>query len=570
MAAVCEEVEAAMHTPARVVRRTNRDFKNWWCRWSHITVPYPANKKNTPEGLPLNKTRKRKRCQRPQERCKFSVVLRPTPNGPCLTTVHLEHNHPTTRPPKRRRCLKPGSDDALRAEIEDEFRLCADEHLSARQALRLSKKREQGTPKGELLATYTLKEVANVYHKHGNTLATDCKDFLATLESQRASDPDFFLAFRVDPNTRVLTHCFWMTGYQKRLALRFGSLVIHDNTYKSNLWLYHLGLFTVVNEHGVSMIAAQALTLRETEEDYIFQYTQWLKAVGFLWGIIYTDCAIAVLNAVAFIVNAVGGTGGNHFWCRWHMVQAMIRNLKAGWWQQHERAFYWCVYQADPTTFELAWGLFLAGQKPKDREYLSNTWGGDKTKRWAACYQMHAMTLLVQSTQRTEGLNRWCKTKTKASGTLMRLHSCMTRCLEVQHENRAISSTNDETFDLQHFNVTVGGANGIFGLPWSALQGIVTAFACRHVAMQMVAALSLKVVCVTEAEVKDNADPVKRLEEQRKVGGGGHSLVPNHTGHALKHSKPPTPKTFAYMSVMTSKATHTLTKYVSALPSGRS
>ena len=38
--------------------------------------------------------------------------------------------------------------------------------------------------------------------------------------------------------------------------------------------------------------------------------------------------------------------------------------------------------------------------------------------------------------------------------------------------------------------------------------------------MQMVAALSLKVVCVTEAEVKDNADPVKRLEEQGKVGGG--------------------------------------------------
>ena len=167
-----------------------------------------------------------------------------------------------------------------------------------------------------------------------------------------------------------------MTGYQKRLALRFGSLVIHDNTYKSNLWLYHLGLFTVVNEHGVSMIAAQALTLRETEEDYIFQYTQWLKAVGFLWGIIYTDCAIAVLNALAFIVNAVGGTGGNHFWCRWHMVQAMIRNLKAGWWQQHERAFYWCVYQADPTTFELAWGLFLAGQKKRTASMYQTLRGG--------------------------------------------------------------------------------------------------------------------------------------------------------------------------------------------------
>ena len=43
---------------------------------------------------------------------------------------------------------------------------------------------------------------------------------------------------------------FWMTPEQLELGCRFHHLLIHDNTYTSNLFGMPLGLFTSVNQHG--------------------------------------------------------------------------------------------------------------------------------------------------------------------------------------------------------------------------------------------------------------------------------------------------------------------------------
>ena len=41
--------------------------------------------------------------------------------------------------------------------------------------------------------------------------------------------------------------------------------------------------------------------------------------------------------------------------------------------------------------------------------YLSTTWGGDKVRRWARCFQVGVFTRGIVSTQRVEGIHRWAK-----------------------------------------------------------------------------------------------------------------------------------------------------------------
>ena len=41
--------------------------------------------------------------------------------------------------------------------------------------------------------------------------------------------------------------------------------------------------------------------------------------------------------------------------------------------------------------------------------YLSATWGGDKVRRWARCFQVGVFTRGIVSTQWVEGIHRWAK-----------------------------------------------------------------------------------------------------------------------------------------------------------------
>ena len=64
---------------------------------------------------------------------------------------------------------------------------------------------------------------------------------------------------------RVVT-CFnvgwwYLRLNQVEIAQRFNYLVVHDNTYNCNQF-FHLGCFTTINEHGKSLLTAQALVPR--------------------------------------------------------------------------------------------------------------------------------------------------------------------------------------------------------------------------------------------------------------------------------------------------------------------
>ena len=78
----------------------------------------------------------------------------------------------------------------------------------------------------------------------------DCRDLLPRLNNLKAADPRWVVEPAWDKKPHQLTHLFWMSPEQLELANCFHYLVIHDNTYRCNLYRLHLGCFTVINQHG--------------------------------------------------------------------------------------------------------------------------------------------------------------------------------------------------------------------------------------------------------------------------------------------------------------------------------
>ena len=111
------------------------------------------------------------------------------------------------------------------------------------------------------------RDISNVYYKHGYKAATDCQDLLNRLLAAKKNDPRWVVVPETEPGTNRLTHLFWMSPSQVEIAQRFNYLVVHDNTSNCNQF-FHLGCFTTINEHGKSLLTAQALVLRERDCDY--------------------------------------------------------------------------------------------------------------------------------------------------------------------------------------------------------------------------------------------------------------------------------------------------------------
>ena len=90
---------------------------------------------------------------------------------------------------------------------------------------------------------------------------------------------------------------FWMSPVQLEQARRHHHLLIHDNTYTSNLFGMPLGLFTSVNQHGHTIVTAQCVVKGEKTEEYEWAFNAYLRAVAVAPRVFMTDRDQAVEGA---------------------------------------------------------------------------------------------------------------------------------------------------------------------------------------------------------------------------------------------------------------------------------
>jgi hypothetical protein len=127
----------------------------------------------------------------------------------------------------------------------------------------------------------------------------------ANMQSSDAMDED------EDDDKHELRGIFWMTPEQVEEARRYHHVMIHDNTYKCNVFGLSLGLFTSINKHGHTTLTAQNLIDGETTEDYVWSYTCYVQACDRAPRVVLTDRdpAVEAVITISFPSTAY------HFWC---------------------------------------------------------------------------------------------------------------------------------------------------------------------------------------------------------------------------------------------------------------
>ena len=308
--------------------------------------------------------------------------------------LRLDHNHPP-QTAKQKKFLGPVN---LSREDADLIMNLGQAFMPPRNVVHFMRNRG---------VEITAKQVQNIYDAKGYSSALDAHELVNRLEEKGEHG---WYTHVVKDDIGKLSHVFWMSVEQIAIARRFPYLILHDNTYQSNRYNLNIGLFVGVNNYGQSVLMGQAIVVDEKTRDFEYQFTHWLAAVGIAPVVMFTDACVKASGAVATVFP-----NAKHFWCYWHIAKNVAKNLKGvlghDTFTKLVRLMARAHRQVSIVVFEHMWNVEILGDPifSSGHTYLSATWGGDKVRRWARCFQVGVFTRGIVSTQRVEGIHRWTK-----------------------------------------------------------------------------------------------------------------------------------------------------------------
>jgi hypothetical protein len=91
---------------------------------------------------------------------------------------------------------------------------------------------------------------------------------MALLQRMQHEDANFSLSVMTDHDNRI-SGMLWCSGKNRMGYAVFGDVVTFDNTYKTNLYNMHFGLFVGVNNHFQSTVFGAVLLTTETIDNFI-------------------------------------------------------------------------------------------------------------------------------------------------------------------------------------------------------------------------------------------------------------------------------------------------------------
>ncbi|XP_074270911.1 protein FAR1-RELATED SEQUENCE 5-like [Silene latifolia] len=277
-----------------------------------------------------------------------------------------------------------------------------------------------------------VKELVNGYENIGATLIDfknfqrdikcyiglrDADLFIDRLEKLKATQPQFYFAYDVDPQNR-LTKFFWADATCIRNYSFFGDAVSFDPTYGTNKYDMVFTPFTGVNHHRKSVLFAGCLLLHEDDISFQWTFQHFLTAMGqkepqFM----ITDQCPGIKKAFPSVFKTA-----RHRYCMWHITQKITDKVGSALCRDTDflARFNAVVWDPDmePSEFEEKWQKVISDFELEDNDWLTTMF--DDRHHWIPAYHRDlALGCILRTTQRSESTNSFFKRYENHFGTLV-------------------------------------------------------------------------------------------------------------------------------------------------------
>ncbi|KAL4316509.1 hypothetical protein AHAS_Ahas15G0292200 [Arachis hypogaea] len=170
---------------------------------------------------------------------------------------------------------------------------------------------------------YTTRDMHDVNAKQRREGDLDAESCLRYLRECKENDPALYYKEVVD-GEGVLQHLFWCDGTSQIDYQVFRDVVEFDTTYKKNVYLSPLVVFSGVNHHNQTIVFAATLVANEKEETYVWllQYLQTAMKGKALVSII-TDGDRQMKSGIEQVFLKA-----HHRLCTWHLLRNATSNIE--------------------------------------------------------------------------------------------------------------------------------------------------------------------------------------------------------------------------------------------------
>ncbi|KQK04264.1 hypothetical protein BRADI_2g12691v3, partial [Brachypodium distachyon] len=362
----------------------------------------------------------------------------------CITSVTLDHNHPTS--PSKSRFLRSHKKLDLHAKRMLE--------LNDQAGIRMNKNfgslvMEAG---GYEQLEFGEKECRN-YLPEKRRLKLGAGDAHAVYQyflRMQSKDPDFFHVMDVAEDER-LRNVFWADARSRATYESYWDVITFDTTYLTNKYSMLFAPFVGVNHHGESVLLGCGLLSNEDTETFVWLFKSWLWCMSNKApNAIITDKCKAMQNAIEKVFPQA-----RHRWCIWHIMKKIPEKLSG--YEKYENIKYTmsnAVYDSlTKHDFDEAWLKMIKKYELQDNEWLVGLYGNKY--RWVPAYVKDTFWAGMSSTQRCESVNAFFDGYVNARTTLKQFVEQYENALrdKVEKENKADSKSFQEVIPcITHYD----------------------------------------------------------------------------------------------------------------------
>ncbi|XP_025670587.1 protein FAR1-RELATED SEQUENCE 5-like [Arachis hypogaea] len=224
---------------------------------------------------------------------------------------------------------------------------------------------------------YTTRDMHNVNAKQLREGGLDAESCLRYLRECKTNDPALYYKEVVD-GEGVLQHLFWCDGTSQIDYQVFGDVVTFDATYKKNVYLSPLVVFSGVNHHNQTVVFAAALVADEKEETYVWLLQQLQTLMkGKAPVSIITDGDRQMKSVIKQVFSEA-----HHRLCAWHLLRNATSNIGK---PKFTRMFRDCMLgDYEVRTFERKWFEMVEKFGVADKRWVQDMY--ERRHSWATAH----------------------------------------------------------------------------------------------------------------------------------------------------------------------------------------